>query len=542
MKLRRGRKASRGSRNAADCSAGERRVAIVGAGPGGLATAMLLARAGLDVTLHERLDRVGGRSVTIVVPAENGSFRFDLGPTFFLYPRVLADIFAACGRTLEDEVELIRLDPQYHLVFGAGGELSASGDLARLEQEVARLAPDDARALPRFMADNRAKLAAFRPILESAFNGLRDYAHPSLFRSLPLLRPFRSVDRDLGSYFKDPRVRLAFSFQSKYLGMSPFRCPSLFTILAFMEYEFGVWHPRGGCGAVMGVMARVAKQLGARIHLGDPVEEILFEGHRAVGIRTQGGVRRADAVVVNADFAHAIPRLVPDRLRRRWSDRNIARKKFSCSTFMLYLGIEGELPHVAHHTIYLAHEYLRNITEIENRLVPPSEPSFYVQNACVTDRTLAPPGHSTLYVLVPVGHTMDRGVDWSKEAPRFRRLALDQLARIGITDIERRIRYEKVLTPSGWEHDMAIHRGATFNLSHTLSQMLHLRPRNRFDDLERMYLVGGGTHPGSGLPVIFESARITSRLLVEDLGVDPRWDEASIMAEDHYEPAMAEAL
>jgi len=166
-----------------------------------------------------------------------------------------------------------------------------------------------------------------------------------------------------------------------------------------------------------------------------------------------------------------------------------------------------------------------------------------VQNACVTDPALAPPGHSTLYVLVPVGHRMDGGAEWSAaDIARYRALTLKRLQRIGIPDLERRIRFEKVLTPQGWEQDLQIYRGATFNLAHNLGQMLHFRPRNRFEDLENVYLVGGGTHPGSGLPVIFESARITSRLMAEDLNLDAHWEAPSAMASDHYEPAIAEAL
>src|SRR3954454_19139814 len=214
-----------------------RRVGIVGGGPGGLAAAMLLAKAGVDVTVHEARDVLGGRSSTITAPTDRGTFRFDTGTTFFLYPRVLQDIFAACGRRLEDEVELIRLDPQYKVVFEDGAEIAATGDLRRMAAEIARLSPQDAAALPAFMADNRAKLAAFRPILEAAFNSIRDLGRPKFLNGLRMLRPHRTVDSDLGTYFRDPRVRLAFSFQSKYLGMSPFRCPSLFTILSFMEYE-----------------------------------------------------------------------------------------------------------------------------------------------------------------------------------------------------------------------------------------------------------------------------------------------------------------
>ncbi|WP_165234639.1 phytoene desaturase family protein [Aquisphaera insulae] len=491
-----------------------KRVVIIGAGPGGLASAMLLAAAGCDVTVIERQDRIGGRTTTI----GGDGFRFDLGPTFFLYPRVLESIFEAVGRDLHAEVPMVRLDPQYRLVFGAGGQLDATPDLPRMEREVAALCPSDATRLGRFLDDNRVKMAGLKPILESPFVRWRDVLSPHLMKALPHVRPWLSLDGELRRYFRDPRVRLAMTFQSKYLGMSPFNCPSLFSILSFLEYEYGVFHPIGGCGRVSEVMASVAEDLGVRISLRDEVDEILFRGRKAVGVRSRSGLHEADALVINADFARAMTRLVPDRLRRRWTDRKLARKRFSCSTFMLYLGLEGRCEDLPHHTIYLAQNYLENLADIESRHVLSRDPSFYVQNACVTDPSMAPSGCSTLYVLVPVTHQSST-VDWSREAPAFRDLALSQLARIGLGDVRSRIRHERMVTPADWESQHQIHLGATFNLAHCLTQMLHLRPRNRFEDLESVYLVGGGTHPGSGLPVIYESARITSRLIGEDLGL-----------------------
>lgn len=491
-----------------------KRVVIVGAGPGGLATAMLLAHAGHAVTLVEREAEVGGRSGAILAEG----FRFDRGATFFLYPRILEEIFAACGRRLSDEIELIRLDPNYRLMFGDGARLDASSDPARMAAEIARLAPADEAGLHRYMRDNRAKLAMVEPVLGTHFDHAGHLLRPSMLRALRLLRPHRSMDGDLRRYFKDPRIRLAFSFQSKYLGMSPFRCPSLFTILAYMEHAFGVFHPRGGCSALLETMGRVATELGADIRTGEPVEEILFDGRRAIGVRTAHGRLPCDALIINADFAATMMRLVPERLRRRWTDRRIATRKWSCSTFMMYLGIEGTAD-LAHHTIVLAADYARNLADIEAGRTPPADPSFYVQNACVTDPGLAPAGHSTLYVLAPVPHRTPH-IDWARERAAFRALLIERLARLGV-DVARRIRFEKIVTPADWEADLQIYRGATFNLSHGLGQMLHRRPRNRFEDLQGVFLVGGGTHPGSGLPVIFESARITSRLVVEALGKRP---------------------
>jgi phytoene desaturase len=490
-----------------------KQVIIIGAGPGGLASAILLAAQGIKVKVLERLPIIGGRTSSL----EAEGFKFDLGPTFFLYPRVLEEVFQAAGTSLRDEVEMVRLDPQYRIQFGAGGKLDCTPDIAAMEKQIAALSPQDAPGFRRFLEENRTKLSLMEPCLESPFLGWQDLVQARLLKMLPMLRPHQSVDTYLKRFFKDERVRLAFCFQSKYLGMSPFRCPSLFSILSFLEYEYGVWHPIGGCAAVTAALARVAQRLGVAICLNEPVEEILFTGRRAVGVRTGNNTHRADAVVVNADFARAMERLVPDHLRRRWTNKKLAKKKYSCSTFMLYLGVDGtfDLPH---HTIHIAADYEKNLDDIENQHVLSADSSFYVQNACVTDPTLAPKGKSALYVLAPVTH-QHPNVNWSHERERFRKQLLRQMGQAGYGDLENRIRYERVITPADWDSRYEIYRGATFNLAHSLDQMLHLRPHNRFEDVDGVYLVGGGTHPGSGLPVIFESARISSKLLLDDLGV-----------------------
>ena len=486
------------------------RIVVVGAGPGGLATALLLAAAGMKVTIVEKDEVVGGRTRTFTT---QDGYRFDLGPTFFLYPRILADIFETCGERLEDHVDLKRLDPQYHLVFEGGGEMRAVPDRERLEAEVAKLCPADARNVGRFIDDNRAKLAAFRPVLEQSFCRPASIASPSMLGALRHLRPHLSVDGDLRRYFSDPRVRLAFSFQTKYLGMSPFRCPSLFTILSFLEHEHGVFHPMGGCGAVSDAMAALARKMGVEIKLDQAVERIVYDGDRPSAVVTTRGVLDVDAVVVNGDFGHAVRRLVPEEHRRRWPDAKIDRARLSCSTFMLYLGIAGDVGPLEHHTILLSRSYERNIADISDGFLS-EEPSIYVQNAGRTDPGSAPPGHSSLYVLVPTPN-LRADIDWRVEAPRYRALVLDRLKALGLPDLESRIRYEKMVTPNDWLESFAVNEGATFNLSHDLGQMLYFRPHNRMGP--GLYLAGGGTHPGSGLPVIYEGARITAGLLIADM-------------------------
>jgi phytoene desaturase len=498
----------------------QKRVVIVGAGPGGLATGMLLAKAGMDVTILERMDRVGGRTSAI----ESDGFRFDTGPTFFLYPQILQDIFSAAGLDLSREVPMRRVDPQYRLIFEGHGDLIATGDVPRMQAAMARLSAPDAENLPRFLSENRTKLDVFAPCLQSPFSSWRDILTRRMLKLLPMLRPWNSLDRELQRYFSDPRIRLAFSFQAKYLGMSPFRCPGLFSILSFLEYEYGVFHPLGGCARVSERMGELLEASGVHIKLSEPVEELLFRGATVNAVRTHQATYPADAVVINADFAHAIPRLVPDALRRRWSNHRIEKARYSCSTFMMYLGIEGTCPELLHHNIYLAENYRKNLADIEQHHILSENPSFYVQNACVTDPSLAPAGCSTLYVLAPVSH-QHANIDWKSAREPFRKTMIQQLQHLGLNDIESRIRFQRVVTPEDWQNRMAIYRGATFNLAHDFRQMLHFRPHNRFEETGGIYLVGGGTHPGSGLPVIFESSRISSRLLLEDMGMKDQWDQ-----------------
>lgn len=491
-----------------------KQVTIIGAGPGGLASALLLRHAGFEVTVIERMDRVGGRTSAI----EEEGFRFDRGPTFFLYPRILQEIFATLGRDLYEEVPMTKLDPQYRLIFGNSGQIDATSDVARMQEQIAQFSPEDAARLPAFLDENRHKLESFAPILEREFGSWTRLFSKDMIKLLPLVRPWRNLDADLKTFFHDQRIRLAFSFQSKYLGMSPYQCPSLFTILSFLEYDHGVFHPTGGCSAVSDRMGEIAREMGVEFRLEEEVQEILFSGRRAVGLVTNKERYSFDALVVNADFAQAMTRLVPEDVRPKWNDRKIATRKYSCSTFMLYLGVKGPVD-AAHHNIYFSNNYVQNIQDIAINYRLPDDPSFYLENPCVTDPSMAPEGMSSLYLLVPVSHMNER-INWAQETMKFRELAYEQLHRIGLGDVKDRVVFERVYTPADWQDQMEIYRGATFSLAHNLLQMLHFRPNNRFKDLEGVYLVGGGTHPGSGLPVIYSSARISCGLLCDDFGVE----------------------
>ncbi len=493
---------------------------MVGAGPGGLATAMLLAAQGLDVEVFERQESVGGRTRRL----EEGPYRFDCGPTFFMMPYVLEEIFAATGGRLRDHVELERLDPMYRLVLGRpeGDDivLDATADIPEMARRIAKIEPHDGPAFERFMRDNRRKLELMTPLLRRPIRSPLDLISLDAMRAAPTIRPGESLWRHLSRSFRHPQVRLAMSFQSKYLGMSPFECPSLFSILPFIEYEYGIWHPIGGCNALVRGMADRLVGLGGRIRTGCPVEGLRFEGRAVRGLRAGGEDFEFDHVVLNADAGWALRNLVPERLRPAWSDRRIDGMRYSCSTFMLYLGLEGEVD-LPHHTIRTSRAYESNLADISQHGRLSDDPSFYICNPSRLDPTLAPPGHSSLYVLVPTPNTKG-SIDWSQATPGFREKTLDLVADLaGLPDLRDRIRAIRTVTPETWRGE-GIHFGATFNMAHSLPQMLHRRPPHRMPGLDGLWLVGGGTHPGSGLPVIFLSSQITARLLCAEEGLtDP---------------------
>lgn len=504
-------------------SARSARVAIVGAGPGGLSVAMLLAAAGLEVTIFESQPVIGGRTRRL----EAGPYAFDCGPTFFMMPYVLEEIFGAVGMATSDFVEMKRLDPMYRLLIGndrgtAPTQIDTTGDLRKMAARLEAVQPGDGDAFLRFIADNRRKLALMEPILRSPIRGLADLMNLDTMKVAPVLRPWESVYTHLARYFKSEESRLAMSFQSKYLGMSPFECPSLFSILPFIEYEYGVWHPIGGCNALTAAMAEACTRLGARVETASPVQRILFEGKRACGVVVGGEEQRFDHVVVNADATWAMKNLIPEALRTRGhKDAAIDAKRYSCSTFMLYLGMDGEID-LPHHTIYTSTKYRQNLADIgEGRLS--DDASFYVCNPSRIDPTLAPEGDSSLYVLVPTANLKAAAdgapIDWSKAAPGLREETLARLESVmGIPDAARRVKAEIMFTPDDWRAQN-INHGATFNLAHNITQMLHWRPQHKLQGFENLWMVGGGTHPGSGLPVIFLASEITSRLLCAECGV-----------------------
>ena len=492
----------------------QKHILVVGAGPGGLTTAMLLAARGFKVTLVEKQDRVGGRNSAMV---RNG-YKFDTGPTFLMMKFILDEVFEEAGRRSEDYLKFVKLEPMYRLQFDDMAVEPTTDHAAMLKQLNAKF-PGNAKGYWKFLKTEQERFRKMYPCLQKDYGSLKSYLSSDLLKAVPYLSLGKSVMDVLGGYFKSDRLKLCFTFQAKYLGMSAWNCPGLFAILPFVEHAYGVYHTQGGLSEISEAMARVCRELGVDIRLNSPVKQLILKGRDVTGVELESGERIfADETVLNADFGYAMNHLVPPGVLKKYTPPKIDDREFSCSTFMLYLGVDKvyDLPH---HTVFFSKDYRKNIEDVFQRKVLSDEVSFYVRNASVTDPSLAPSGHSALYVLVPVPNKTAQ-IDWSREKNSFRERLLDAMeTRGGMAGLRQHIREEIVLSPDEWQNQN-IQFGATFNLAHKLSQMLYFRPRNKFEELGNCYLVGGGTHPGSGLPTIYESGRIAANLISRAHGVE----------------------
>ncbi len=487
-------------------------VVIVGAGPGGLTAGMLLAHRGVRVTIVEKDSRVGGRNAELKL----GDYSFDTGPTFLHQKFVLDEMFRETGRDSSDYLDFVNLDPMTQLTWG-DTSLRTTSDREKMAKEVERVFPGSRAGFERFMDDHATKFRRIYPCLLKPYQSLSSYFSPSLLKAFPYVATKNSVIDVLANYFDDERLRLAFTFQAKYLGMSPWQCPALFSILAFTEYRYGVYHTQGGLCKISEAMAKVIEEEGGDIRLDTEVDEILSMGSRLTGVKlTTGEIINADSVIVNADFAKAMTSLfngssVPEQKMRK--------KKFSCSTFMLYLGVDKEYADEPHHHVIFADDYAKNVADIQSEKNLSDDMSIYIRNSSVTDPHVAPKGHSALYLLVPtINHR--HGMDWDEMKHQYRDKVLERVEQTtGMKDLRDHIVEEKILTPADWA-SRGVFLGATFNLSHNLGQMLYFRPHNQYQGFKNCYLVGGGTHPGSGLPTIYESARISSNLICDEIGLN----------------------
>lgn len=483
-------------------SSATKRIAIIGAGVGGLAAAARLAHAGFQVDVYEKGGGPGGRCGQLQVDG----FTFDTGPTLLLMPEVLEETFASVGRRASDYLELVRCDPNYRLHFRDGSDVTFSTDLVQMGKELERLEPGSFRRYLQFLALGKEQYqTSLERFVGRNFDSLLQFVAPGNLRKIFEIKAHRKMYAEVSRYFRDDRLRAALTFQTMYLGISPYESPAVYGLLPYTELAVGIWFPKGGMYALPKALERLGTDLGVRFHYGASAKRITTEHGRTTGLLLTDGTKiDADAVLCNADLPWAYRNLIDP------ADAQLPRAerlRYTSSAFMMYLGTRKRYPGLLHHNVVFGRDYRGSFDDIFKRFKVPEDPSFYVNAPAHTDPSLAPEGKDSLYILVPVPHRHP-SIDWKVEGPRLRARILRRLAELGYGDLEENIEVERTFTPDDYAFVLNLERGAAFGLSHNFFQVGPFRPANQDPTLKNLFFVGASTQPGTGLPMVMLSARL----------------------------------
>ncbi len=495
-----------------------KKVIVVGAGVAGLACAVRLQKEGYQVVIYEKEGLPGGKMHTF----EQDGFRFDLGPTIVMMPELYREVFEFAGKDPDDYIPMTRLDPMYRSYFNKGTEhLDVSSDLVQLMKMLEGIDPKDAAGFLKFLASIYERYSVARDhFIQRPFRNKKDFYNPFMLKQAMKLKTFDSATASISKYVKDEKIRQMLTFQTLYIGVSPNNGPSLYTIIPMIELLYGIWYIDGGMHKMAEGMAKVFGELGGKIYYNSPVDHLLIEDGTAQGVQVNGQAVLADYVVVNADFPYAMKHLIKDtKAKGKYTDEKIDQLKYSCSCFILYLGMDrkyDELEHV--HTFVFSENLEQNLEQVfSGELI--EDPSLYVVAASKVDPTVAPAGKEGLYILVPVADLGTTQHDWHdpQTVQYYRQKALDGVSNLpGMSNIENEIISESVITPLDFQEKFNAYNGACFGLQPILSQSNHFRPQAKAEACDALYFTGSSTHPGAGVPIVLMSGKIAAEELMLD--------------------------
>jgi phytoene desaturase len=481
---------------------------VIGSGFGGLAAAVRLGARGFRVTVLERCDLPGGRARVF----RQDGFTFDAGPTIITVPALFDELWALAGRNFADEIELRAVDPFYEIHFHDGAVFEYTGDPDRMRAQIAKFEPRDVAAYDRFINASKAACKI----------GFEDHGHvgfhrwQTMARMVPAMmaqQAYRSVASLVGSYFRNPQLRTVFSFHPLLIGGNPYSVSAIYCLVNYLERAWGVHFAMGGTGALITGLVSLVEGQGNTLRLQADVAEITVEGRRATGVRlADGEVIKADLVVSNADSTHTYKKLLPGLVRRRWTDRKINRARQSMGLFVWYFGTKRRYENVAHHTMVLGPRYKGLLADIFHKHKLAEDFSLYLHRPTATDPSLAPEGCDAFYVLSPVPH-LDSGTDWAAHAEPYRKAIADHLSATVLPGLEDEVISSRIMTPEEFKTELLATKGAAFGLEPLISQTGYFRPHNKSEELDNLFLVGAGTHPGAGVPGVLSSARVLDEVV-----------------------------
>lgn len=477
---------------------------VIGAGFGGLAAAVRLGARGYRVTLVERLDQPGGRARVF----KQDGFTFDAGPTVITAPFLLRELWDLADRSLEDDVELVPVDPFYQIRFDDGDVFDYAADKEVMIDQIRDLNPPDVDGYRRFLdqSENIFEIG-FEKLGHVPFDNLSD-----MMRLVPVmtwLESYRSVYGYVSKFVEHEKLRQVLSFHTLLVGGNPFTTSSIYAMISFLERHWGVWYAMGGTNTIVHGLADLVDAVGGTQRYGEEVDEILIgDGGQAEGVRLQSGETiDADLVVSNADVGWTYRHLIDSKHRTTWTNRRVESLDYSMSLFVWYFGTDRTYDEVEHHTILMGPRYRHLLDDIFDRKHLADDFSLYLHRPTKTDPSMAPEGYDAFYVLSPVPH-LESGTDWRQQAEPYRRKVEAYLSNAILPELSDHLVTSRMLTPREFKTDYKSLKGAAFSVEPTLTQSAWFRPHNNSEDVGGLYFVGAGTHPGAGIPGVLSTARV----------------------------------
>jgi phytoene desaturase len=490
----------------------KKRVAVIGSGFGGLATAIRLQTRGYDVHLFEARDKLGGRAYLY----EQDGFRFDGGPTVITAPFLLNELFELSGRNPAEYMKLVPVEPFYRIEFHDGRFFEYGSDEAQTEALISQFAPGDLEGYRKMVQHAKAIFEkGFVELSDRPFLKFSDMIRvaPDLIR----LQSYKTVYQFAASYVRDPMLRRVFSFHPLLVGGNPFQTTSIYALIHHLERRWGVHYSIGGTGAIIDALGKLFCELGGHTYLSTPIKKILVEAGAAQGVETVSGkTLRTDAVVSNADVANTYLKMIAPEHRRKYTAKKLNGMRYSMSLFVIYFGTSKVYPDIKHHTIILGDRYRELLHDIFTAKHLSDDFSLYLHRPSATDSSMAPAGCDCFYVLAPVPNQKS-GIDWHTRAKPFRDSIMKFLDQRYLPGLLEHVVSERLLTPLDFETTLNTHLGTGFSFEPLFRQSAWFRPHNESEDVRNLFFCGAGTHPGAGVPGVLSSAKIAEQLVCQRL-------------------------
>ncbi len=494
----------------------QKKVVVVGAGVAGLTAAVRLQHDGYNVILLERRSDVGGKMNRI----KGKGFTFDLGPTIVMMPHVYKETLSYTGVNPDDYIKFNTLEPMYRVTFDDGETIDASTDLVNIIRDLEPKGEAAASGYLTYLNETYKKyLVAKNHFIERTFRKPSDFYNPKTLWQGLKLKTFDSAHHTIAKYVKNEKIQKLLSFQTLYIGISPKKGPSIYTIIPMIETLYGVSYAKGGMYAYAEALERRFKELGGTLKLDTEVESIVFDGTRATGVQTKTKTIEADAVVCNADFPYAMKHLIQSpKVKGKYTDKKIAKMDYSCSVFLLYIGLDKQIDNLQVHNLYFGSDFDENLREIFTGLLP-SDPAFYIYSPSRVDDSVAPKGKEGIYVLVPVPELKTMQTPWTDELKEsYKEKIFNKIEKLeGFENFQNHIEFLEMMTPDRFDKELNAMYGATFGLAPTLKQSNYYRPKNVHPYAKNLYFAGSSAHPGAGVPIAITSGKLVHKALKEDL-------------------------